>query len=160
VTFGDGRASPVSVTRGIVVFAALTLPLVVAACLPPDSRGQRDGGGSTGNDPIGAIFAATPTPTSTPAGPSPSPSFVRPTPTPAPTFMVYTVASGDNLNTIAHKFGTTARSLAYWNRATYPSLDPESSEYQPGLVRVGWTLQLIPNLTVDEQALPDPSEAT
>lgn len=142
-----------ALTRWLLIGAAA---LLAAACLPADSRAARGGSDDTG--PGGFLELATPTPVATPAGPTPSPTFVRPTPTPAPTFMVYTVASGDSLNTIAHKFGTTARSIAYWNRATYPSLDPESPQYQPGLVRVGWTLQLIPNLNVDEQELPDPSQ--
>jgi hypothetical protein len=67
------------------------------------------------------------------------------------------VQSGDSLNTIAHRFGTTGRSIAYWNRAAYPSLDPESPTYQPNLIRLGWTLVLIPNVKVDEQTLPDPT---
>jgi hypothetical protein len=75
-----------------------------------------------------------------------------------PTFLVYVVAAGDSLNTIAHKHGTTARSIAFWNRATYPSLDPESSGYKPGLLQVGWTLMVIPNAVFDEQELPEPSE--
>jgi hypothetical protein len=83
---------------------------------------------------------------------------VPPTPTPAPTFLVYTVASGDNLNSIAHRFGTTARSIAFWNRATYPTLDPEGPNYKPGLLQVGWTLRVIPNAVFDEQDLPEPSD--
>jgi hypothetical protein len=101
-----------------------------------------------------------------PSGPTPVPTFVRPTPTPAPTFMTYVVKSGDNLNTIAHRYGTTARSIAFWNRGTYPSLDPEAAGYRPDVVRLGWTLVLIPNVKFDEQTLPgptpnptDPSEA-
>ena len=76
----------------------------------------------------------------------------------APTFLVYTVGTGDNLNTIAQQFGTTARSIAFWNRGTYPILDPESSGYRPNLLRVGWTLLVIPNVVFDEQTLPEPSE--
>ena len=94
---------------------------------------------------------------SVPGPPTPRPPIVPPTPTPAPTFFVYTVAPGDSLNTIAHRYGTTARSIAFWNRATYPSLDPLSPTYKPGLVKIGWTLFLIPNDVVDEDALPEPS---
>ena len=57
---------------------------------------------------------------------------------------------------IAHEFGTTARSIAYWNRSTYPSLDPDSPTYDPGLIRIGWKLLLIPTAVVDEDELPDP----
>jgi nucleoid-associated protein YgaU len=71
-----------------------------------------------------------------------------------PTFMTYVVKAGDSLNTIAHRFGTKARSIAFWNRATYPSLDPESSKYAPNSIRIGWTLVLIPNVIFDESNLP------
>lgn len=85
---------------------------------------------------------------------SPSPSFVRPTPTPLPTFLVYVVRSGDTLLSIADAFGTKAQSVAYWNRADYPSLDPESSGYDPNTIQVGWILRLIPNAEVDPEDLP------
>jgi hypothetical protein len=88
--------------------------------------------------------------------PGASPSFVRPTPRPSPTFLVYAVQAGDTLLTIARQFGTTARSIAYWNRETYPSLDPDSPTYDPGFIKVGWTLRLIPTAEVDEDDLPDP----
>jgi hypothetical protein len=122
-------------------------------CLPSGSRGESSRAAAS-ND---AASAAAGTPA--PSGPTPRPSFVPPTPTPAPTFHVYIVASGDSLDSIAHRFGTTGRSIAFWNRATYPSLDPESAKYRPNLLKVGWTLLLIPNAVVDEQDLPDPSEA-
>ena len=74
---------------------------------------------------------ATPTPEPTPAGPTPTPSFVRPTPTPDADLRAYTVKRGDTLVGIAKRFRTSGRSIAYWNRVTYPSLDPESPKYQP-----------------------------
>jgi len=98
-----------------------------------------------------------PTPIPTPQGPTPIPSYVRPTPTPQPSFFVYTVASGDSLDKIAKHFGTTGKSIAYWNRTTYPSLDPESSKYKPNDIKVGWTLLLIPNKETDPENLPPPS---
>ena len=85
---------------------------------------------------------------------APSPTFIRPTPTPLPTFLVYVVRSGDTLSSIAQAFGTKAQSVAYWNRATYPSLDPDSSRYAPNAIQVGWLLQLIPNAEVDPEDLP------
>jgi len=107
---------------------------------------------------LGPVVGSTPAATSpAPTGPTPVPSFVRPTPTPMPTFMAYVVKSGDNLNTIAHRYGTTARSIAFWNRGTYPSLDPEAAGYRPNVVRLGWTLVLIPNVIFDEQTLPGPT---
>jgi len=103
-------------------------------------------------------------PSATPPSPTPvlsasaSPSFVRPTPLAQATFMVYIVASGDTLTSIADTFSTSAQSLAYWNRATYPSLDPESSNYDPNTIQAGWTLGLIPFAEVDPENLPPPSE--
>lgn len=102
----------------------------------------------------------TPAPTAVAAPTAtPSPSFVRPTPTPLPTFLPYIVASGDTLSSIAAGFGTSAQSIAYWNRATYPSLDPESSRYDPNTIKVGWTLVLIPSAEVDPEDLPPRSGA-
>ena len=62
--------------------------------------------------------------------------------------------------TIARQFGTTARSIAYWNRSTYPSLDPDSPTYEPGLIKIGWMLLLIPTAVVDEDELPEPTPST
>ena len=141
----DRRARPL-VT--VVLLAALA-----SACLPPVSRSSA-GAGS------GAAGSGVPTlaPSAGPTGPTPRPSFVPPTPTPAPTFAVYTVASGDNLNSIARKFGTSARSIAFWNRSTYPSLDPESVGYSPNLLKLGWTLFIIPNVILtDDEAPPLPT---
>jgi nucleoid-associated protein YgaU len=125
----------------------LSLAAVVAGCLPP----------TVGPAATGGSAATSPTPSPGPTGPTPSPSFVRPTPTPMPTFMTYVVKAGDSLNTIAHRFGTKARSIAFWNRATYPSLDPESSKYAPNSIRIGWTLVLIPNVIFDENSLTEPT---
>ena len=97
------------------------------------------------------------TPASESASPSPaasaSPSFVRPTPNPSPTFLAYEVRQGDTLTSIAREFGTTARSIAYWNRDLYPSLDPDSVSYEPDRIRVGWVLRLIPTAVFDEDEL-------
>lgn len=96
--------------------------------------------------------------TPTPAGPTPTPSFVRPTPTPEPSFFVYIVRTGDTLDKIARRYHTSVRSLAYWNRITYPSLDPDSANYKPNDIKVGWQLQLHPNTEVDPENLPPASE--
>lgn len=87
-------------------------------------------------------------------GPSVAPTFVRPTPSPAPTFLSYTVKSGDSLNSIARQFRTTGRSIAWWNRGTYPSLDPLSEGYDPNTIRVGWVLLLMPDTVVDDANPP------
>jgi hypothetical protein len=126
--------------------------LVAMGCLPANSRSA--GSPASGSGPLDSAPLAS----SATAAPRATPPFVRPTPTPAPTFLVYTVKAGDSLNSIAHRFGTTGRSIAYWNGRTYPSLDPESGQYQPGLLKVGWTLQIVPNVTFDEQTLPEPSD--
>lgn len=111
-------------------------------------------------DPI-AVATPSPSPTqgvpSTPPTVSPSPTFVRPTPTPQPTFLVYIVRPGDSLTSIARAHTTTARSIAFWNRDAYPSLDPESEGYAPNRIEVGWALALVPNLTYDESVRPSPS---
>jgi LysM domain len=99
----------------------------------------------------------TPSPTPVPTS-SPTPSFVRPTPLPQPTFLVYVVAAGDSLSSIATAYGTSAQSIAYWNRATYPSLDPESPRYDPNTIQVGWALVLIPFAQVDPEDLPPPAQ--
>ena len=111
-----------------VALAVVAIGLVAAILLIP---GFLPLGGATPT--CGSACLSQPTATATAdadaisnadPSPAPSPTFVRPTPTPLPTFTSYTVASGDSLNTIAHKFRTTARSLAWWNRGTYPTLDP------------------------------------
>ncbi|MEK6719802.1 MAG: polysaccharide deacetylase family protein [Chloroflexota bacterium] len=114
---------------------------------------------SSGGLPIGG--SATPGPSApppsvgqstAPPSQSPAPSFTRPTPTPRPTFVVHVVKPGDSLTSIARAQGTTARSIAFWNRDAYPSLDPESDGYQPNRIEVGWALALVPGQTYDELA--------
>ncbi len=128
----------------------LTVALLVTACVPePANRRASPQGGTTSTDVV-------PLPTATPVGPTPSPSFVRPTHTPQPTFLAYLVVAGDSLTTIARRFGTSGRSIAYWNRAIYPSLDPDAAAYEPDRVAIGWTLRLIPGKEVDPEDLPPP----
>jgi hypothetical protein len=140
---GHRRHAATNATPGGVL--ALVGLLALAGCLPSGTRGTATHGAGVvpGSSTAAASIA--------PSGPPASPSFVPPTPTPAPTFAVYTVARGDNLNSIAKKYATTARSLAFWNRATYPSLDPEAAGYAPNRLQVGWTLRLVPGLVYDEE---------
>ncbi|MEA2549591.1 MAG: hypothetical protein QOI00_1768 [Chloroflexota bacterium] len=146
------QSRPMARTRRLALIGVL-VALVAAGCLPEGRRGEGSGpAGSGGPSP-----AAMSSPSPVYSGPTQRPPIVPPTPTPRPTFLVHVVVKGDSLNTIAHAYGTTARSIAFWNRATYPSLDPESAHYRPDLLKLGWTLFLIPNDTVDEQDLPDPS---
>lgn len=87
--------------------------------------------------------APTPAPTATPP-PTPTPTPGPPTPTPAPTFATYKVRSGDTLTSIAKRFHTSPRSISYWNRARYGTLDPESPKYAPDNLQAGWVLQVMP----------------
>lgn len=127
----------------------VVLAFVVAACVPSPA-----GQASTG----AAVSAPPSTPSrATASGPTASPSFVRPTPNPSPTFLVHAVTGGETLISIARQYGTTARSIAYWNRDRYPSLDPDSTSYEPDRIEIGWTLLLIPTEVVDEDELPEPT---
>jgi peptidoglycan/xylan/chitin deacetylase (PgdA/CDA1 family) len=128
----------------LILVLLVAVAVVAGACVP---EAVRPGGSAA------SPAAATPVPT--PAGPTPSPSFVAPTPTPVPSFRAYEVVPGDTLISIARTFDTTARSIAYWNRGTYPALDPESEQYRPNLIKIGWVLLVIPGAVVDPQTLPD-----
>lgn len=138
--------------RGPSPFAAVAIlaALAVSGCVP-DPGTPADPSGALGTD---AAVTAAPTP----AGPTPTPSFTRPTPTPLPTFLVYVVQAGDSLEGIGDRFGTSGRSIAQWNRFTYPSLDPLSDDYEPDRIVVGWTLRLIPGLEYDPEELPEPTD--
>jgi LysM domain-containing protein len=103
--------------------------------------------------PAGPSTAPGPSPTATLA----EPTFTRPTPSPEPTFTAYTVRAGDSLSSIAKTYATTPRSIAWWNRGTYPSLDPESPTYQPNRIELGWTLTILPGAVVDDNNPPTPS---
>ena len=105
-------------------------------------------------EPPSAADSPSPSPTSPPS-PTASPT---PSPVPSPTALIYTVKPGDNLLTIAKRFKTTGRSIAYWNRARYPSLDPDSPKYDPNRIEVGWKLTIIPGVKIDEP--PDASAGT
>ena len=128
------------------VTAVLLAALILVGCVP-EPAGQVGEGASPSPTP-------TATPVPTPPGPTPTPFFARPTPTPAPTFVHYTVQRGDTLTRIAKRFGTTGESISYWNRVTYPSLDPESGQYRPNSLQVGWVLQILPKSVVDPENLP------
>jgi len=111
--------------------------------------------GGSGPGATGSPGPSSPPATAT-ASPG-APTFSRPTPSPAATFTSHTVRQGDTLNSIAKQFDTTARSIAWWNRGTYPSLDPESETYDPDRLEIGWTLVLIPGIEVDDTNPPTPS---
>jgi hypothetical protein len=123
--------------------------LLVAACVPrPTSPVSPPGAVATPSARSAEPSSGGPIP------PTPTPSFVRPTPLPAPTFVAYVVAGGDTLTSIARAFHTTPRSIAFWSRGQHPSLDPESTAYQPNRIEVGWILLLVPDAVFDEDELP------
>ncbi len=122
-----GRPVALAITALLVLTAVLVLS---AGCLPASVRPTPP--------PV-----PTPTP-SPPPTPTPSPTPGPPTPTPAPTFLLHTVVRGDTLTSLAKKYQTSGRSIAYWNRAEYPSLDPESGDYQPNNLKRGWVLRILP----------------
>ena len=134
-------------TRGAVVLVAV----IAAGCIPST--------GWTGPSASGTVIAPSDGPSEVPSasGPSSRPSFVRPTPTPLPTFLIYTVRPGDTLTSIARTFRTTARSIAFWNRTNHPSLDPDSPQYEPDRIEVGWELFLVPDVELDPEDLPEPA---
>jgi hypothetical protein len=98
----------------------------------------------------------TPTPAPTPT-PPPTPTPGPPTPTPAPTVALVTVQQGDTLTSIARRFSTTPRSIAYWNRDTYPSLDPDSPKYAPNRLQIGWVLRVQPGVVFTPTPAPEPT---
>ncbi len=140
-----------------MIGAIVLLPGILAA--PPASPTPGAPCASPGADQPNCLppptFPATASPTI-----GPLPSFVRPTPIPRPTFTSYVVGAGDSLTSIARTFNTTPRSVAWWNRGTYPSLDPESEAYSPNHIEPGWTLVLIPGAVVDDANAPTPSSGT
>ena len=131
----------------------ISLAVVVCACIPTGARIPSMAPGTPSSGPGGVLETASPTA----PGPSGRPSFVYPTATPLPTFLVYTVRRGDTLTSIARAHATTARSIAFWNRGRYPSLDPDSPQYAPNRIEVGWELVLIPEVELDPEDLPEPS---
>ena len=128
-----------------IVPAAVAAAGLLAGCAVPGASGP-----SASASP-GEIADASP------SASAPSRPF-RPTPTPAPTFAVHTVRRGDTLIALADRFATTPESLAYWNRARYPSLDPESPSYRPDRIEVGWQLAYLPGAVVDPEDLPPASD--
>ena len=135
--------SPIVAGALVLVVAGIVAAVVLVPGLLP----------SFGSGPGQSTAAG---PAASPAGPTPVPTIGRPTPSPGPTFRTYRVKDGDTLNSIARRFDTDGRSIAWWNRGFYPSLDPESFDYDPNTIRVGWELIVLPNVTVDEEEPPEP----
>jgi peptidoglycan/xylan/chitin deacetylase (PgdA/CDA1 family) len=135
-----------AVTLGLAALLVSLLVLALAAGL----LGGR-GTGPLGSPGASSVAAASEAP------PSVLPPLDYPTASPGPTFTSYVVRTGDTLSSIARAFRTTPRSLSWWNRGTYPSLDPESPAYAPNSIQPGWTLVLLAGTSVDEENPPSPS---
>ena len=127
----------------VVILGFVALVVFVPGFLP--SFGQGPGGSQVAGGPSATAVGVTPTAT-----------FGRPTASPPPAFLTYRVKQGDSLNSIARKFKTDERSLAWWNRGFYPSLDPDGPDYDPNTIRVGWVLNYLRNTKVDEENPPAP----
>jgi peptidoglycan/xylan/chitin deacetylase (PgdA/CDA1 family) len=125
--------------------ALLLSLLLVAACLPA----------TLGPTPSPSPTES-PSPTASPA-PTPSPTAPAPVGTPVPGWIEHVVAPGESLLSIGRRYDTTGRSIAYWNRATYPSLDPENEEYAPDRIQVGWVLRVLPGEEYDPDAEETPT---
>jgi len=111
-----------------------------------------------GVGPASPSPSSSPTPTATPTlTPVATPSAQAggsPAPSPSPSPIVHVVAAGDSLLSLARRYDTTGRSIAYWNRATYPSLDPDSADYEPDRIEIGWRLTILPGQVVDPASPP------
>lgn len=136
-------------TPTVLLIAGLVAAIAAAGC----------GLGDLPTRPPSSLPPATPGPSPSPTAvlpPTPTPS---PTPRPTPTALVYTVKAGDSLLSIAKRFKTSGRSIAFWNRATYPSLDPDSPKYDPNRIEIGWKLTLIPGVKIDNGLESPPADS-
>ena len=137
------------VVRAVIVFAVLAL--AVLACAPGPNQTPSPSSAAPASPTAAATTAVASGSSSPTAGSATPPASSAPTASPSPSFFVYTVVRGDSLLSIARRYGTSGRSIAYWNRDTYPSLDPDSKGYDPNRIEIGWKLKLIPNVTLDDQ---------
>ena len=142
---------------GWAATAVISLVVLIGACIPTGARVPTSAPTAPGTGGSPAISSQSFSPS--PSGPSARPSFIYPTPTPLPTFFIYQVRPGDTLTSIARRHGTTARSISFWNRQRYPSLDPDSPTFSPNRIEVGWELLLIPDVELDPEELPEPSSS-
>ena len=132
------------------LLGAILVGLVVAAVVLPGLIGPSASEAPTASASPSLVAA------SASAAPTPSPSpTASPSATPLPSVLEVRVRSGDNLNVIADRYGTDPRSIAFWNRDRYPTLDPQSPDYEPDQIQVGWTLVVYPGET-----FPEPSGTT
>jgi peptidoglycan/xylan/chitin deacetylase (PgdA/CDA1 family) len=151
----------IALTRSLGI-AILLVALLVAGCGGPGPTASPE---PSTTPPSPSASATTPLPSST-AAPSPTEAIpsegASPSPTGAasPTPLVYVVAPGDTLSAIARRFSTDVRSLSYWNRDRYPSLDPDSPDYDPNKIVVGWELLVVPGVVLGDDEIPTPQPTT
>jgi hypothetical protein len=146
------RGRPVWASAALAaLLGAVLVGLVVAAVVLPRLAGGPAASEAPTSAPSPSLVAAS---ASASRSPSPSPT-ATPSVTPLPSVLEVRVRSGDSLNVIADRYGTDARSLAFWNRDRYPTLDPQSPDYEPDQIQVGWTLVVYPGET-----FPEPSGTT
>ena len=151
------RPDPPTAGRPLAGSAAvLAVALLVAGC-------------GLGDLPARSVDASqppspTPVASSTPLESPTARVSLAPTPSPQPTALTYVVKAGDSLVNLGHRFRTTGRSIAYWNRAAYPSLNPDKSTYNPNHLEIGWRLTIYPGLIdndgnglADASASPPPA---
>ncbi|HWP63836.1 MAG TPA: polysaccharide deacetylase family protein [Candidatus Binatia bacterium] len=147
---------------------ALLVGLVAASCGSPTPSASPVGSApsplaSAGGSPSASGEGSAP-PTTEPPGtgsPPPSPSGpASPTTAASPTPFVYVVVPGDTLTSIARRFATDVRSISYWNRDRYPSLDPDSPDYDPNTIVAGWQLLIVPGVVLSDDEIPTPRPTT
>ena len=132
--------------------AGSAVVILVAGC----GLGDLPARSSVSSEGPSSAPSATPVPSVSPSR-SPGPT-AAPTPSPLPSAFVYVVKTNDSLVNLGHRFKTTGRSIAYWNRKAYPSLDPDKPTYNPNLLEIGWRLTIYPGLIDnDGNGLPDAS---
>lgn len=124
--------------------------LLLAGCGLGDLPARSSGSSEAPSSAPSASPLASPPPSASP-GPT-----AAPTPTPQPTALLYVVRPNDSLLNLASRYRTTGRSIAYWNRKAYPSLDPDKPTYNPNHLEIGWRLTIYPGLIDnDGNGLPD-----
>jgi hypothetical protein len=169
---GDGwepqarRPRPVwaSAALAALLGAILVALVVITVVVLPGLTGPAASGSPSASpsaSPTLAAATATPTPS-----PTPTPT-ATPAATPLPSVLEVVVATGDSLSSLADEYDTHPRSIAFWNRDRYPTLDPQSPDYEPDQIQVGWTLVVYPGQTFPEpsttpgaSASPEPSATT
>ncbi len=117
---GSGRRRHLLVVGGLGVAAALTVAVGSAAGLFGGGTGSPGAGSITPSPSVGtsAVPSVTPAASATPSATATSTSTPAPTGSVAPSPRTYVVQSGDTLNEIAQRFGTTVDAIRTANGLT------------------------------------------